>query len=83
MKYGNAILIYLIETDKLMQQIVNYETELKPPYNPRDVLSGGRTNAIALHYKGVGDYVDFTSLYPYVQKYGIFPPVIEKYSQII
>ena len=61
-----------------MQQIVNYETELKPPLNPRDVLSGGRTNAIALYYKGVGDYVDFTSLYPYVQKYGIFPPVIQK-----
>ncbi len=41
--------------------------------NPRDALSGGRTNAIALYYKMVSDYVDFTSLYPYVQKYGIFP----------
>jgi hypothetical protein len=56
-----------------MKQIVNDETELKPPLNPRDALSGGRTNAIALYYKGVSDYVDFTSLYPYVQKYGIFP----------
>jgi hypothetical protein len=62
----------MVETDELMEQIVNDETELKPPLNPRDALSGVRTNAIALYYKGVSDYVDFTSLYPYVQKYGIF-----------
>jgi hypothetical protein len=56
----------LVETDELMKQIVNDETELKPPLNPRDALSGGRTNAIALYYKGISDYVHFTSLYPYV-----------------
>ncbi len=49
---------------------MNNGIELKPPLNPRDALSGDRTNAIALYYKG---QVDFTSLYPYVQKYGIFP----------
>ena len=63
----------LIETDGLMKQICANETDLKPPLKPRDALAGGRTNAIVLHYEGVADYVDFTSLYPYIQKYGIFP----------
>jgi len=45
--------------------------------NPRDSFFGGRTNASKLHYK-VKDkeeikYVDFTSLYPYVNKYYRYP----------
>ena len=45
--------------------------------NPRDSLFGGRTNAIKLYHK-VSDnekinYVDFRSLYPDRQKYGIYP----------
>ncbi len=45
--------------------------------NPRDSLFGGRTNAIKLYHK-VSDnekinYVDFRSLYPDRQEYGIYP----------
>ena len=49
----------------------------------RDAFFGGRTNAIKLYHKVAEDekifYVDYTSLYPYVCKYGKFPtdhPVI-------
>ncbi|KAL5018916.1 hypothetical protein ScPMuIL_004638, partial [Solemya velum] len=45
--------------------------------NPRDSFFGGRTNASKLHYKVKGDekvkYVDFTSLYPWVNKYAKYP----------
>jgi G:T-mismatch repair DNA endonuclease (very short patch repair protein) len=63
----------LTKTDELMRQLVRDESDLKHPLKPRDALSGGRTNAIVLHYEGDADYIDFTSLYPYVQKYGTFP----------
>ena len=48
------------------------------PLNPRDALYGGRTNALKLYHKCTepGEeihYIDYTSLYPYVQKYGVFP----------
>ena len=45
----------------------------KKPLDPRDSLAGGRTNAFILYNQGHMGYVDFTSLYPYIQKYGIFP----------
>eukprot|EP00732_Lithocolla_globosa_P000384 Lithocolla_globosa_v1_NODE_115_length_6172_cov_14.462155.p2 type:complete len:217 gc:universal NODE_115_length_6172_cov_14.462155:4423-3773(-) len=45
--------------------------------NPRDAFTGGRVNAARLYYKcKTGEYiryVDFTSLYPYINKYGIYP----------
>jgi len=45
--------------------------------NPRDSFFGGRTNASKLHYKAKDKeeikYVDFTSLYPYVNKYCRYP----------
>ncbi len=45
--------------------------------NPRDAFYGGRTNAIMLFYEAQENerisYVDFTSLYPWVCKYGLFP----------
>ncbi|KAG1651986.1 putative DNA polymerase [Nymphon striatum] len=51
--------------------------------DPRDALYGGRTNAVQLYYKPeIGEkirYVDFTSLYPYINKtreYMTCPPVI-------
>lgn len=37
--------------------------------NPRDSFFGGRTNATRLFYEGRAKYIDFTSLYPYVNKY--------------
>lgn len=45
--------------------------------DPRDSFFGGRTNATRLHYKAKeGEkirYVDFTSLYPSVNKQGTYP----------
>ena len=47
------------------------------PLKPRDSFFGGRTNAVVLHKKaGPGEsirYVDFCSLYPYVNKYARYP----------
>ena len=52
--------------------------ELSEPLNPREALYGGRTNALKLYYKCSEpgekiNYIDYTSLYPYVQKYGVYP----------
>jgi hypothetical protein len=52
---------------------IKEEKHVRPPLEPRNALSGGRTNAIILHHVGSMGYVDFTSLYPYIQKYGEFP----------
>ena len=44
---------------------------------PRDSFFGGRTNAIKLHYKATEnetiEYYDFTSLYPWTNKYCRYP----------
>ena len=77
----------LAETNPDLKQLIIQESNIKPPLNPRDALAGGRTNAIILHYEGDADYVDFTSLYPYVQKYGQFPIghpqiITENFSEI-
>ncbi|XP_054718450.1 uncharacterized protein LOC129227826 [Uloborus diversus] len=40
---------------------------------PRDSFFGGRTNAIKLFHEGDAKYVDFTSLYPWVNKYCEYP----------
>ena len=46
--------------------------------DPRDSFFGGRTNALRLHYTVNSEeeeirYVDFTSLYPFVNKYKEYP----------
>ena len=52
---------------------------IKKRLNPRYSFFGGRTNAIQLYKKidpSLGEsikYVDFTSLYPYVNKYKKYP----------
>ena len=50
---------------------------IKSPLKPRDALFGGRTNSIKLYHKCQHNekikYYDFTSLYPYVQKYCDYP----------
>jgi hypothetical protein len=50
---------------------------LHEPLNPRDAFFGGRTNAAHLYHRCGPDesirYVDFTSLYPWVNKYGCYP----------
>ena len=63
---------------KYDESVVNYmETlQLPEPMNVRDSLYGGRTQAFKLYHKCTTDekikYIDYTSLYPYIQKYGIF-----------
>ena len=51
--------------------------EFVPPLNPRDAFFGGRTGAATLYSKaGEGkeiSYVDYTSLYPWVNNYGTYP----------
>ena len=51
--------------------------EFVPPLNPRDTFFGGQTGAATLYSKaGEGEeisYVDYTSLYPWVNKYGTYP----------
>lgn len=43
--------------------------ELQDRLEPRDAFFGGRTNAVQLYYEGDAKYADFTSLYPYCNKY--------------
>lgn len=69
--------------DKLVKNSAEVKTHMlrypviPDPLKPRDALYGGRTNAIVLHYIcGPGEkimYQDYTSLYPDVQKNGVFP----------
>ena len=51
--------------------------EFVPPLEPRDAFFGGRTGAATLYSKAAEDeeisYVDFTSLYPSINKYGTYP----------
>ena len=53
------------------------QCEIKSSLKPRDALFGGRTNSIKLYHKCQSNekmkYYDFTSLYPYVQKYCDYP----------
>jgi hypothetical protein len=61
------------EAKKLLKHFHSIE-----PLAPRDGFFGGRTNAIKLYHEisqpgEVIKYVDFTSLYPWVCKYGIYP----------
>lgn len=48
-----------------------------PPLNPRDAFFGGRTGAASLYAKAEDNeeisYIDYTSLYPWVNKYGTYP----------
>ena len=48
-----------------------------PELNPRDAFYGGRTNSLKLYHEIEENekiyYYDFTSLYPYICKYGEFP----------
>ena len=54
-------------------------TRWKPmtPLEPRDAFFGGRTNAVKLHHEcAEGEkilYQDVTSLYPWVNKYALYP----------
>ncbi|XP_031348773.1 uncharacterized protein LOC116174886 [Photinus pyralis] len=67
---------------RLMTKELYDYTETHPimsysPLNPRDAFYGGRTGNVKSFYKAKQDeqikYVDFTSLYPYVNKYCSYP----------
>ena len=51
--------------------------EWTAPLNPKDALFGGRTGLSCCYYKTTQDeridYIDYTSLYPWVNKYGTYP----------
>ncbi len=59
---------YKVLADPMMQK-----SNIKPPFNPKNAFAGDRTNTFMLYYEGAADYIDFTSLYPFIQKYGKFP----------
>ena len=64
------------QTDPELQAFL--ETfEFVPPLEPRDAFFGGRTGAATLYAKAEEgediSYVDFTSLYPSINKYGTYP----------
>ena len=52
---------------------------LQDPLNPQDAFLGGRTNAVKLYHRADATlseeirYYDYTSLYPWVNKYGKYP----------
>ena len=65
-----------LQVDPVMKHYVN-SLDLQPRLHPRDSFFGGRTNAAKLYYQINEDeqikYVDFTSLYPWVNKYAEYP----------
>lgn len=64
------------KTDPELQAFLE-KFEMVPPLEPRDAFFGGRTGATTLYAKtSQGEdisYQDFTSLYPWVNKYGTYP----------
>ena len=55
-----------------LQEFIS-QLDVETRLNPRDSFFGGRNNACRLYYEAKPDevirYLDFTSLYPYVNKY--------------
>jgi hypothetical protein len=66
-----------VKSNDNLKQFIKNEKDIRPDFNPRDALFGGRTNASVLYYKVKNDekikYVDFTSVYPSVMKIKTFP----------
>ena len=65
-----------LATDPELQDMIK-DLESTAPLNPKEALFGGRTGAATLYSKTAEDeeisYVDYTSLYPWVNKYGTYP----------
>ena len=55
----------------------SFNLKFDTPLEPRDAFFGGRTNAVCLYREVAEDekihYVDFTSLYPWTNKYDTYP----------
>ena len=62
--------------DPELKDMVN-GLEWTGPLKPQDALFGGRTGLSKCHHKSAPgeriDYIDYTSLYPWVNKYGTYP----------
>ena len=62
---------------EVYERIKHLENTYRHPLNPRDSFYGGRTDGCALFYEvKPGEkirYLDFTSLYPYINKFGRYP----------
>jgi len=65
-----------METNMVLRDLVS-RSDIQPRLNMRDAFFGGRTNATKLYYSVKhGEqikYVDFTSLYPWTNKYARYP----------
>jgi len=72
------------EWDEMVKNNLELKTflshnDIVSPLNPREALFGGRTNALKLYHKCNQEineqicYNDYTSLYPFIEKYGKFP----------
>ena len=65
-----------LANDPMLQENVN-GLDWSVPLNPKDALFGGRTGLSCCYHKTVPgeriDYIDYTSLYPWVNKYGTYP----------
>ena len=66
----------ILANDPELQAMVN-GLEWTGPLDPKDALFGGRTGLSKCYHKTTMgeriDYIDYTSLYPYVNKYGTYP----------
>ena len=65
-----------LANDPVLQDMVK-KLEWSAPLNPKDALFGGRTGLSCCYHKSVPrkriDYIDYTSLYPWANKYGTYP----------
>lgn len=63
-----------MKENKEMSDYINTHDLLEyPPLKVRDAFYGGRVENMIKAIKGKIKYVDFTSLYPYINKYGRYP----------
>ncbi|GFU17785.1 uncharacterized protein TNCV_722021 [Trichonephila clavipes] len=63
--------VHLKKTKQFQEILLQHEVTDR--LNSRDTFFGGRTNGIQLFYEGCAKYIDFTSLYPWVNKYCEYP----------
>ncbi|GFY74898.1 uncharacterized protein TNIN_225431 [Trichonephila inaurata madagascariensis] len=63
--------VHLKKTGQFKEFLLQHEVTDR--LNPRDAFFGGRTNGIKLFFEGCAKYIDFTSLYPWVNKYCEYP----------
>ena len=65
-----------LAADPELQDMIK-DLQWTAPLNPKEALFGGRTGLSCCYHKTVPDeridYVDYTSLYPWVNKYGTYP----------